>query len=117
MIGVFSIVTPGVDAGTMIWLMRRCRSASGSVTAITIPNAAPSAPDENHLLPLITHSSPSSRHVVRRPVGSAPETSGSVIEKKDSVALDERLEPSLLLLVGAEQVQDLAVARIGRLAA
>ncbi len=31
---------PRVVAGTMIWLMRRCGSAAGSVTAITIPNAA-----------------------------------------------------------------------------
>ena len=33
--------------------------------------------------PLITHSSPSSTAVVRSPVGSAPETSGSVIEKNE----------------------------------
>ena len=60
-----------------------CGGASGSVTAITIPNDAPSAEEENHLWPLITHSSPSSTAVVRRPVGSAPETSGSVIEKNE----------------------------------
>ena len=35
---------PGVVAGTMIWLMRRWGSAPGSVTAMTIPKAAPSAP-------------------------------------------------------------------------
>ena len=39
------------------------------------------APLVNHLWPLITHSSPSCTARVRRPVGSAPETSGSVIEK------------------------------------
>ena len=49
--------------------MRRCGAASGSVTAITIPNAAPSAEDENHLCPSITHSSPSSTAVVRNCVG------------------------------------------------
>ncbi len=63
--------------------MRRCGGASWSVTAITIPNIAPSAADENHLCPLITHSSPSSTAVVRSAVGSAPETSGSVIEKNE----------------------------------
>ena len=51
--------TPGVSAGTMICVARACGGASGSVTAITIPKAAPSAPDENHLWPSITQSSPS----------------------------------------------------------
>ena len=72
-----------MSVGTRIWLIRRCGGASGSVTAITIPKAAPSAEEENHLCPSITHSSPSSTAVVRRPVGSAPETSGSVIEKNE----------------------------------
>ena len=67
----------------MIWLIRRCGGASGSVTAITIPKAAPSADEENHLWPSITHSSPSRTAVVRSSVGSAPETSGSVIEKNE----------------------------------
>ena len=49
---------PGVSAGTTICDARRCDAASGSETAITIPNAAPSAPDENHLCPSITSSSP-----------------------------------------------------------
>ena len=66
--------------------MRRCGSASGSVTAITIANPAPSAPDENHLCPSITHSSPSSTARVCSPVGSAPDTSGSVIEKNERVS-------------------------------
>jgi hypothetical protein len=39
--------------------MRLCGGASGSVTAMTMPKAAPSAEDENHLWPLINHSSPS----------------------------------------------------------
>jgi hypothetical protein len=72
-----------VAAGTTIWLMRRCAGASGSVTAITIANAAPSAPELNHLCPSITQSPPSRTAVVRRPVGSEPETSGSVIEKNE----------------------------------
>ena len=65
MTGTGSISIPGASAGTRIWLIRRCGSASGSVTAMTIPKAAPSAPDENHLRPSITHSSPSS--TARRP--------------------------------------------------
>jgi hypothetical protein len=50
---------------------------------MTIPKAAPSAPDENHLWPSITHSAPSRTARVRRVVGSEPGTSGSVIEKKE----------------------------------
>ena len=78
--------TPGVSAGTMICEARECAGASGSLTAITIPNAAPSAPDENHLCPSITHSSPSRTARVRSVVGSEPETSGSVIEKKERIS-------------------------------
>ena len=85
---------------------------------MTIPKAAPSAPDENHLWPSITHSSPSRTARVRSVVGSEPGTSGSVIEKNErtSPATSGR-EPALLLLVGAEHPQDLAVAGVGRLAA
>ena len=78
-----TISTPGVSAGTTICVARRCGSASGSVTAMTIPNAAPSAPDENHLCPSMTHSSPSRTARVRSVVGSDPGTSGSVIEKNE----------------------------------
>ena len=77
--------TPGVSAGTMICVARPCGAASGSVTAITIPNAAPSAPDENHLWPSITQSSPSRTARVRSVVGSEPGTSGSVIEKNERI--------------------------------
>ena len=64
-------------------MARRWGGASGSVTAMTIPNAAPWAPEENHFVPSITHSSPSRTARVRSSVGSEPATSGSVIEKKD----------------------------------
>ena len=95
-----TISTPGVSAGTMICVARRCGSASGSVTAITIPNAAPSAPDENHLWPSITHSSPSRTARVRSAVGSEPETSGSVIEKNERISpATSGAQPALLLLV------------------
>ena len=67
----------------MICVARPCGGASGSVTAITIPKPAPSAPDENHLWPSITQSSPSRTARVRSVVGSEPGTSGSVMEKND----------------------------------
>ena len=41
------------------------------------------APDENHLWPSITQSSPSRTARVRRVVGSEPDTLGSVMEKND----------------------------------
>src|ERR1700693_6277469 len=41
--------------------------------------------DENHLCPLITHSSPSSTAVVESRVGSEPAVFGSVIEKADRI--------------------------------
>ena len=78
--------TPGVSAGTTICDARAGGGASGSVTAITIPNAAPSAPEENHLCPSITHSSPSRTARVRSVVGSEPGTSGSVIEKNERIS-------------------------------
>ncbi len=114
-----TISTPGVSAGTTICDARRCGSARpGRVTAITIPNAAPSAPDENHLCPSITHSSPSRTARVRSVVGSDPDTSGSVIEKNERISpATSGAQPALLLLVRPEQVQDLGVARVGRLAA
>ena len=84
--GVGRAIDPGVSAGTMICDARRWGSASGSVTAMTIPNAAPSAPDENHLWPSITHSSPSRTALVRSVVGSEPGTSGSVIEKNERIS-------------------------------
>ena len=70
----------------MIIDARRCGASSGSVTTMTMPKPAPSAPDENHLCALITHSSPSSSARPCSPVGSEPETSGSVIPKNDRVA-------------------------------
>jgi hypothetical protein len=42
-------MNPGVSVGTRIMLARRCRGASGSVTAMTMATLAPTAPDVNHL--------------------------------------------------------------------
>ena len=111
--------TPGVSAGTMICDARACGGASGSVTAITIPNAAPSAPDENHLCPSITHSSPSRTARVRsvRRVGARHLRLGHREERPD-LAGDERDEPALLLLVACRTCWRISrVAGVGRLAA
>src|SRR3954465_1467216 len=108
----------------MICVARSCRGASGSVTAMTIAKAAPSAPDENHLCPSITHSSPSCTARVCSSVGSepAPPRPGAVRrgrgggpsppglghrKKRRDLARHERREPALLLLVGAESPEDL----------
>ena len=71
-----------MSVGTRIMLARLCGAASGSVTTIAIAIEAPTAPEVNHLCPLITHSSPSSSARAARPVGSEPDVSGSVIEKQ-----------------------------------
>jgi hypothetical protein len=79
--------TPGVSVGTMICVILSLRSAGpcgSSVRHITIRKSARLPLLVNHLWPLITHSSPSRRAVVRRERGSEPGWSGSVIEKPDS---------------------------------
>ena len=72
--------TPGVSAGTISIEARWCGRASGFVTAITIRKSATLPLVENHLWPLITHSSPSRTARVSSSVGSEPAVSGSVIE-------------------------------------
>ena len=52
------------------------------MTTIAIATSAPTAPEVNHLCPLMTHSPPSRTAWVWSVVGSEPETSGSVIEKQ-----------------------------------
>jgi hypothetical protein len=73
---------PLVSVGTMIWEARRCGSAFGLVTAITMAKAAPSAAEVNHLCPSMTKWSPSRRAVVAISVGFEPANSGSVMEKQ-----------------------------------
>ena len=48
-----------------------------------MPNAAPSAPEVNHLCASITHSLPSRSAAAAQSVGSEPATSGSVMPKKE----------------------------------
>src|SRR3954464_14249845 len=78
-----TIVTPGVSAGTISIDARWYLWASGSVTAMTIRKSATEALDENHLCPLMTHSSPWSSARVWSRVGSEPAFSGSVIENAE----------------------------------
>ena len=107
---------PGVSShGTRIMLARACGAASGSVTTIAIATAAPLRPEVNHLRPLMTHSSPSSSAVVARPVGSEPGGVGlGHREAAADLAVEQRLQPALLLLRGAVLGEDLGVAGVGR---
>ena len=102
--------------GTRIWLIRRCGAASGR----SPPSRSRSSRPRPRRRTTCARRSPTRRRraaVVRELVGSAPETSGSVIEKNERApSLHERLQEALLLLLGAEQVQDLAVAGVRRLA-
>ena len=79
--------TPGASSGTRIMLWRRCGSASGSVTPITIEirQCGCAAPEMNHLRPLTTYSSPSRRIAVWMLVASDDATSGSVIAKHERI--------------------------------
>ena len=78
-----TILTPGVSASTTSIEARWCGRASGSVTAITIRKSAIEPLEENHLWPLITHSSPSRTAEVCSSVGSEPAVSGSVMLNAD----------------------------------
>ena len=66
--------------------IRRCGSASGSVTATTRKNAANLALVANHFSPFRRQPSPSRTAVVRMPSGSAPPC-GSVMANVETVRL------------------------------
>ena len=112
-----TMFTPGVSAGTMIIDARWCGRASGSVTAMTIRKSAIDPFDENHLWPLMTHSSPSrtARRLQLRRVRAGGLGLGHR-ERRLEVAGQQRVQPALLLLVGPGEREDLAVARVRRLA-
>ena len=81
------------------------------------PEARASAEEENHLCPSITHSSPSSTAVVQpRRVGIGEDPVAGHQEERARRPVHERLQEALLLLLRAEEVEDLAVAGVGRLA-
>ena len=69
----FDVIKDGLEAA-----FRSAPPSVSSVRHITMKKSARLPFDVNHLWPLITHSSPSSRAVVRIRVGSEPATSGSV---------------------------------------
>src|SRR5262245_41620282 len=74
--------TPGVLVGTMIIENALYAFSSASpVLHITMRKSLTDAFDENHLCPLMTHSSPSRTAVVESSVGSAP-APGSVMLKQ-----------------------------------
>ena len=94
----------------------RCVGASGSVLPITISTRqrGSAAPLIHHLRPLMTYSSPSRTIRVSMLVASELATAGSVIANAErNSAVEQRLEPLLLLLVGADEVEQLHVAGVG----
>ncbi len=111
-----SILMPGVSLGTRNIDMPWYALTSGSVTAITMRNDAVFAFDEKYFQPLMTHSSPSlSRAALeQRGVGAGVRLGHRVA--REALAVEQRLEVLLLLLVGAVVGDDLGVAGVGRLA-
>src|SRR5882762_901421 len=106
---------PAVSQGTRIMEARKWGGASGSVTAITTANAAPSAPEVNHLCPSITHC-PRSRTARLQPgrIGAGP-LGLRHREAAADLAGAERPQPPFLLRVGASQLQQLHVPDVRRL--
>src|SRR5256885_11473466 len=81
------IVTPGASIGTKIMDCCLCFGADGSVLPIKIAilQRGSPAPDDHHLRPLMTYSSPSRTIEVSMFVASDEATSGSVIVKADRI--------------------------------
>src|ERR1044071_6987767 len=100
--------TPGASLGTRTMLCRRWRSASGSVTPITMSSSQRGdiAPDVHHLRPVMTYASPS------RSMRVAMFVAAGHRNRRADRAVQERLEPARLLLRRAEQGQQLHVAGV-----
>ena len=115
------MVTPGVSLGTMIIDCCRWRSAlSGSLFPIKINTLQRGsfAPDDHHLWPLITYSSPSRTIDASILVASEDATAGSVIAKQERISprskglshcsccsgVPYRAKTSILPVSGAEQL-------------
>ncbi len=113
------MLTPGVSSGTRTMDCWRCGEADGSVLPMTmrILQRSPPAPEVHHLRPLMTHS----------PVASSCVDAGADVggvragdvglghgERRADRPLEERGQPAVLLLLGAEQVQDFHVSGVGR---
>ncbi len=86
----FEAVNPAVPAGTMIAEMAR-GSPGALVTAVTVTSPVMSVPElvMNALVPLMTHSPPSRRAVVRVAPASVPPP-GSVSPKAPSIVPAQR---------------------------
>src|SRR5258708_39096355 len=83
-----SILMPGVSMGTRIIDCCLCLGALGSVLPmkIEILQRGSPAPEDHHLLPLITYSSPSRTMLDWMLVASEEATSGSVMEKQERIS-------------------------------
>src|SRR5437868_3643363 len=83
-----SILMPGVSIGTRIIDCCLCLGALASVLPmkIEILQRGSPAPDDHHLVPLITYSSPSRTMLDWILVASEEATSGSVIEKHERIS-------------------------------
>ena len=106
---------PGVSLGTTNIEWRSYGGASGSVTAITMRNAAMSANDENHFSPLMTHSSPSCTGVGREHLRVGATLGLRHREARHDPVVEQRLEVAGLELRRAVVGEDLAVAGVGGL--
>ncbi len=120
--------TPGVSRGTRIIDCWRCRGADGSVLPITmkIRQFGFIAPEDHHLRPLTTYSSPSRSILASMFVASELATSGSVMQKAERIcpsssgasqrsfcsAVPNIASTSMLPVSGAEQFRA-SGARIG----
>src|ERR1700722_2709965 len=115
------MVTPLASRGTKICDCCWWRGALGSVLPITIitwQRGSP-MPDDHHLRPLITYSSPSRLMLVSMLVASDEATAGSVIRKAERISPSisgrshfflcslepYRINTSLLPVSGAEQLK------------
>src|ERR1700694_5805611 len=83
-----SILIPVASIGTRIIDCCLCLAALGAVLPmkIEILQRGSPAPDDHHLVPLITYSSPSRTMLDCMLVASDEATSGSVIEKQESIS-------------------------------
>src|SRR2546429_9912892 len=81
------VLTPGVSNGTRIMDCCLWRGAEGSVLPMrmNILQRGSPAPDDHHLRPLMTYTSPSRTIEVSMFVASDEATSGSVIVKSDRI--------------------------------
>ena len=87
------------------------------MTAITIANDAKRRFDENHFSPLMTHSSPSLFGAAHEHAGVGAALRLGHREARHDLAVEQRLQVPVLLLLRAVVGEDLGVAGVGGLAA